>query len=108
MDGYMTYHRPGPAMAGVVAKWNSSTPPGQYKPVSTTMLVDLQEDPHAPLEPTRFGARAGRHALVQYLRELEDAGIAHVALNFRPSRRPVEDALTEIADEVLPVFSNGR
>ena len=104
MDGYMTYHRDGAAMAGVVAKWNSSTPAGQHKPVITTMLVDLEEDPDVPATPLRFGARLGAAALVEYLQRLESAGIAHVALNFRPSRRPVEDVLAEIAETVLPSF----
>ncbi|MEV8370431.1 LLM class flavin-dependent oxidoreductase [Microbacterium sp. NPDC064584] len=106
MDGYVTYHRPGPAMAGVVSKWNASTPPGERKPVITTMLVDLEEDPHTPLEPIRFGARSGRHALREYLLELQKAGVAHVALNFRPSRRPVEDVLVEIAESLLPAFDH--
>jgi luciferase-type oxidoreductase len=108
MDGYMTYHRPGPMMAGVVNKWNSSTPgdADATKPVITTMLVDLDKNPDAKPEPMRFGARLGRHALTDYLRGLQTAGVAHVALNFRPSRRPVEEALTEIAEHVLPDFDH--
>lgn len=104
MDAYMTYHRSGPMMGPVVAKWNSSTPAGGYKPAITTMLVDLDENPDAPAEPIRFGARLGRNALNEYLQGLEAAGIAHVALNFRPSRRPVEEAIEEVAGHVLPEF----
>ncbi|MNI67657.1 hypothetical protein D3C73_1233030 [compost metagenome] len=69
------------------------------------MLVDLAEDPGAPAEPIRFGARLGRNSLVRYLGELEESGVGHVALNFRPSTRPIEDALEEVAKHVLPAFS---
>lgn len=105
MDGYMTYHRPGHLMKPVTDKWVHSVPPGQHKPAITTMLVDLLEDPDASVEPIRFGARLGRNQLHRYLSDLEAAGIAHVALNFRPSSRPVEEALEEIADYILPAFS---
>lgn len=105
MDGYMTYHRPAHFMKPVTDKWKHSVPGGEYKPAITTMLVDLLDDPDAPAEPIRFGARLGRRQLQSYLCELEGAGIAHVALNFRPSSRPVEEALEEIAEHVLPAFS---
>lgn len=105
MDGYMTYHRSGPLMKPVVNRWNHAVPDGQAKPVLTTMLVDLLEDPWAPVEPIRFGARLGRNSLVRYLAELEESGVAHVALNFRPSSRPVEQAMEEVASHVLPSFS---
>lgn len=104
MDGYMTYHRPAHLMKPVTDKWAHSMPPGQHKPAITTMLVDLLEDPDAPAEPIRFGARLGRNQLHRYLSGLEEAGIAHVALNFRPSFRPVEEVLEEIAEHVLPDF----
>ncbi|MBP2267337.1 luciferase-type oxidoreductase [Pseudarthrobacter sp. PvP004] len=105
MDGYMTYHRPGGLMKPVVNRWNRAVPDGQGKPLLTTMLVDLAEDPGAPPEPIRFGARLGRNSLVRYLGELEESGVGHVALNFRPSTRPIEDALEEVAKHVLPAFS---
>ncbi|WP_104062253.1 LLM class oxidoreductase [Arthrobacter sp. 4R501] len=105
MDGYMTYHRSAHFMKPVTDKWKHSVPDGQYKPAITTMLVDLLEDPDAPVEPIRFGARLGRHQLQSYLSDLEDSGVAHVALNFRPSSQPVEEALEEIAEYVLPAFT---
>jgi luciferase-type oxidoreductase len=105
MDGYMTYHRPGPLMKPVVDRWKHAIPDGQSKPLLTTMLIDLLEDPWAPAEPIRFGARLGRNSLTRYLADLEESGVGHVALNFRPSSRPVEEAMEEIAKHVLPAFS---
>lgn len=104
MDAFMTYPRPGGAMGTVVSEWNTAVQEAPAKPVITTTLVDLASDPHAPAEPIRFGARLGRQTLIDYLRRMEDTGVAHVALNFRPSQRPVEEVLREVAEHVLPAF----
>lgn len=104
LDGYVTYHRPAPLMRPVVEDWRAALPGDADKPVVTTMLVDLTADPDEELVPIRLGARTGRHGLVRYLRALEAAGVAHVALNLRPSERPVEEVLREIAEHVLPRF----
>ncbi|MGW4801613.1 TIGR03571 family LLM class oxidoreductase [Nonomuraea sp. NPDC004297] len=103
LDGHFTCHRPGHAMRPVAEQWLRACG-GAYRPLLTTMLVDLLDDPDAPAEPMRFGARLGRQALIDYLEELRAAHVAHVALNFRPSSRPVQDVLLEIAGHVLPRF----
>ncbi|WNI18810.1 LLM class oxidoreductase [Actinacidiphila sp. ITFR-21] len=103
LDGHFTYHRRPADMRPVAERWLEvcgDTP----RPLLTTMFVDLAEDPGAPVRPIRFGARLGRDALTDYLTGLQKCGVAHVALNFRFSERPVEDALKEIAAYVLPVF----
>jgi hypothetical protein len=48
--------------------------------------------------------RAGRHALIEFWREQEKAGISHVVLNLKPTRRPAGDILEELAEYVLPHF----
>ncbi len=101
----MTYHRHGSAMTQVVEEFNALVPDGQNKPVIVPMHIDLDEDPTAGFEPIRFGARGGAQVIVQYLELLREAGVAHVALNLRPSRRPVEDALAEVAESILPDFA---
>ncbi|MFF9670320.1 LLM class oxidoreductase [Streptomyces eurythermus] len=104
VDGHFTYHRPPAEMRPVADHWHALCGPGRPRPLLTTMLVDLADDPDASAQPFRFGARLGRHALVDYLKGLEKTRVAHVALNFRKSRRPVDDVLTEIAEHVLPEF----
>lgn len=103
LDGHFTYHRPPAAMAEVADYWHHATP--VFKPLLTTMLVDLAEDPNTPTHPMRFGARLGAKELVEYLDRLRAVGVNHVALNFRPSRRPVEEVMEEIARDVLPGFT---
>ncbi|MFJ1958759.1 LLM class oxidoreductase [Streptomyces microflavus] len=104
MDGQFTYHRPASQMRAVAEEWKQACG-GTRHPLLTTMLVDLADDPGAVVQPIRFGARLGTDALINYLDGLRTAGVGHVALNFRPSIRPVPEVLQEIAEHVLPHFT---
>ncbi|GAA3754301.1 LLM class oxidoreductase [Salinactinospora qingdaonensis] len=109
VDGYFTYHRAPEMMKPVVTQWRESVAQwygdGTFKPLLTTMLVDLCEDPYAKAQPIRFGARLGREALLDYLGGLRVAGVNHVAINLRPSVRPVEEVIEELGRYVVPEFA---
>jgi luciferase-type oxidoreductase len=68
--------------------------------------LDLADDPDEAPTPRRFGARLGRKALIQHLRLLHTTGVDHLALLLRPSRRPLDDVIDELAAEVLPQLEN--
>ena len=68
-------------------------------------MFDLLADPDAPLEFRRATMRGGRRALLEHWKRQRDEGVNHVALNMKPSQRPFEDALAELADHVLPAFA---
>lgn len=109
VDGYFTYHRAPDTMFAVASSWHETVREvhgtiSAFRPLMTTMLVDLLDDARAPLTPMRFGARLGREALVAYLRALGASGVSHVAINLRPSRRPVEEVIEELGTHVLPGF----
>jgi luciferase-type oxidoreductase len=109
LDGYFTYHRPPAVMEPIAAEWhrtvvNETAGRVEFKPLLTTMLVDLTTDPDQHPELIRFGARLGRHALLEYLHGLSSVGVNHVAINLRPSRRPVEEVIQEIGQFILPEF----
>ncbi|MFF3752427.1 LLM class oxidoreductase [Streptomyces sp. NPDC002018] len=104
LGGHFTYHRPASLMRTVAEEWKQACG-GAHRPLLTTMLVDLADDRGAAVRPIRFGARLGRDALIDYLDGLRTAGVGHVALNFRPSARPVSEVLQEIAEHVLPHFT---
>lgn len=65
----------------------------------------LAGDPHEQPTPRRFGARTGRNAFRDHLHALEDAGVNHLALLLRPSRRPLKEVIDELASDVLPTLS---
>lgn len=68
--------------------------------------LDLADDPNEAPTPRRFGARTGRKALIDHLHELDAAGIDHLALLLRPSRRPLDEVIDELAREVLPALGS--
>lgn len=64
--------------------------------------LDLADDPIEPPTPRRFGARIGREPFLDHLRRLHEAGVNHLAVLLRPSRRPLPEVIDELAREVLP------
>jgi hypothetical protein len=73
------------------------------KPYGYAAWFDLAEDPDTPVQPGRI-LWAGRNALIEFWHEQERAGISHVVLNMKPTRRPAADILDELAEYVLPHF----
>jgi luciferase-type oxidoreductase len=68
--------------------------------------LDLADDPNEQPTPRRFGARTGRKAFIDHLHELDAAGVDHLALLLRPSRRPLDEVIDELAREALPVLGS--
>jgi hypothetical protein len=64
--------------------------------------MDLHEDPDAPFNPIRFGANTGRNALIEHIRDLQDAGVAHMTFDFRRAARPAGEVMEELGSEVFP------
>lgn len=64
--------------------------------------LDLADDPDELPTPRRFGARLGRKPLLNHLVQLRSAGVDHLAVLLRPSRRPLPEVIDEIARDVLP------
>ena len=100
LDAHMTYHRAGPQMRAVAAQWRAIS----LKPFMTNLYLDLAENPDAPFEPIRLGARVGTTGLTDYLTGLAAAGVVHVNLVLRPGRRDVEDVMEEIGQDVIPAL----
>jgi luciferase-type oxidoreductase len=67
--------------------------------------LDLADDPYEQTTPRRFGARIGRNAFINHLQTLEDAGVDHLALLLRPSQRPLNEVIDELASDVLSALN---
>jgi luciferase-type oxidoreductase len=93
-------------LSDVVPHWRKLAPRGAFKPYGYGTMFDLLEDPHAPIQPGRH-LRCGRHALVELLQRHQEAGVSHVMFNMKPTRRPAESILDELAAHVLPLFPAG-
>lgn len=112
MDGKFDYPRDPRATAHQVAEWRAATEAttaaGVRKPFITAFRLDLAEDPDAGPTPHQFGARMGRNRFLDLLEALDEAGVNHVAIHLRHSRRPIEECLHELAEYALDRFPTRR
>lgn len=90
-------------MTDVIPRWRAACAEMNFKPYGYGTLFDLHEDPDAPVQPGRV-LRAGRNTLIEFWKMQEEAGVAHVGLHMKPTRRPASDILDELAEFVLPHF----
>ncbi len=102
MDGRFVYPGSVEKLAGQAGKWREATA-GNGAFISAFHL-DLVDDPAAPAEPIRFGARVGRKQLISHFRALAAAGVDHIAINLRQSARPPAEIIEELASDVIPVL----
>lgn len=107
-DGWMTYPRDPVSQGRAVADYRARlTGAGQpNKPVMQSLYVDLLDDPEAPARPIHLGFQSGTGVLRRYLREIENLGINHVALNLRFNSAPIDTTLKRLAADLLPDFSS--
>jgi luciferase-type oxidoreductase len=102
LDGCLAYPGTAPDHARRAAAWRAVA--GPDKPYISFFHLDLDEGPDAPMRYHRFGGRVGRKGLVLELAALHAAGVQHIGLQLRQNRRPVAEAMQEIAEYVLPQF----
>ena len=74
-------------------------------PGLTAMHLDFDPDPDALFRPIQFGGHIGRNALTTHVRSLHAAGVAQIAFNLRQSQREIGDVLAELAEHVMPEFT---
>lgn len=74
------------------------------KPFRQSLYVDLTEDPYHLPVPIHLRFRIGRNLLIEFLGHLQMAGVNHVIINLKYGRRPAEEMIEELEEEVLPHF----
>jgi len=106
-DGWITYPRDPASQGRVVSDYRAriAAAGATNKPVMQSLYVDVQTDPEAEPRPIHLGFASGTTFLRQYLRDVRDLGINHVALNLRFNSADVEDTMRRIADDLLDEFS---
>ncbi|WP_413657957.1 LLM class oxidoreductase [Paraburkholderia phenoliruptrix] len=76
----------------------------RFKPLGVGGFLDLVENRNEPLIRTRGGLRSGSASLAEFLQDAQEAGVNHIALNPKISRRPYAELMDELASEVLAHF----
>jgi luciferase-type oxidoreductase len=106
-DGWLMYPRPLVQQRQIVQAWHQAleeTGAGA-KPFAQSLYIDLVDRPDAAPMAIHLGYRTGHRYLVEHLSGLQEIGVNHVIINVKYGRRPVDDVLQELAEEVLPHFS---
>ncbi len=106
-DGWMTYPRNAAAQGRVIADYRQRLIAADQpdKPIMQSLYVDLLDTADAPAQPIHLGFRSGTTFLHRYLREVEELGVNHVALNLRFNDAPIDTTLRRLANDLLPEFT---
>jgi luciferase-type oxidoreductase len=106
MDGRFVYPSNVDRLIAQATDWAIKT--GGTRSFISAFHLDLADNPDAPAQPIRFGARIGRTALIEHFRALRRGGIDHMAINLRQSARPLYEVIEELASEVIPALDESK
>ncbi|MFJ7975812.1 LLM class oxidoreductase [Peribacillus sp. NPDC096379] len=101
-DGWFYYPRNLEFQAKLINEWRTLT--NEFKPFAQSLYIDLSDNPNEDPTPIHLGFRTGHKYLISYLNTLKDIGVNHVAFNLKYGKRPVEEVIQELGEEVLPNF----
>jgi luciferase-type oxidoreductase len=105
-DGWMGHMSDFSRLHELLAFWRQSTQGLGFKPYAYGSFFELLDNPDAPLRYMGNRFTMGRNALIALWTLQQEQGVNHVALNLKPSRRPMEEVMQELAEFVLPQFRN--
>lgn len=103
-DGWIGHMSDFSRMPELLAQWRPHGADAGFKPYGYGSFFELAENPIAPLRYIGNRFTMGRKSLVDLWTQQQEQGVNHVALNLKPSRRPVEEVMQELAEFVLPIF----
>lgn len=106
-DGWIQYPRSIEEQSSLLQQYRELTEikqPGVFKPFTQTLYIDLSENPDE--EPTQIplGYRLGRKYLLELLYRFQEIGVNHLVFVPFFARRPMEEMIQEISEEILPHF----
>ncbi|MEQ8552251.1 MAG: LLM class oxidoreductase [Cyclobacteriaceae bacterium] len=102
-DGWMNYPRNLYQQQDTLRQWRELIAQDfdHDKPFMQPLYVVLQENDDTRPQPIPLGFSIGANYLLDYLYQLEDMGVNHVAINLRFNKMPMEATLHKLAEKVL-------
>ncbi|MBJ6745869.1 TIGR03571 family LLM class oxidoreductase [Streptococcus sp. 121] len=80
---------------------------GRWHPFGYANFVELLEDPNAPVELFHnIYLRGGSNSLANFWQEQKELGLSHITINLKPSKRPANEILQEIAENIISKVNN--
>ena len=78
-----------------------------WHPFGYANFVELLDDPDAQAELyNNIYLRGGSRSIAEYYRQRKELGLSHVTINLKPTNRPYEDTLKDLAENVLDKVNN--
>lgn len=74
------------------------------QPFMQPLYIDLQDNDDFLPQPIHLGFRIGTKHLIEYIYQLKEIGVNHLALNLRFNTQDIEKTMEKLAKEVLPHF----
>ena len=105
-DGWMFYPRDFKSQEKTIANWrNLVLEKGNYnKPFMQPLYIDLQKDASYKPQPIHLGFKLGVDYLVEYVYNLREVGVNHIALNLRFNTMDINETINCLASKLLPHF----
>lgn len=101
------WHGIDPNSVGEIIRTVAELGDGQtWHPFGYANMVELLEDPNAPARLYHnILLRGGANSLVDFWRQQQSQGVAHIAINLKPTRRPPLETMQDLLENVVPHFS---
>jgi luciferase-type oxidoreductase len=106
-DGWIQYPRDIQEQALLIRDYRALADmkkPGEFKPFTQTLYIDLSENPDESTTRIPLGFRLGRNHLLELLYKFQAIGVNHLVFVPYFATRPVEEIIQEIGEEILPHF----
>lgn len=109
-DGWMYYPRDVYIQKNTIRAWRSFIPKEQAfnKPFMQPLYLDLQENADTKPLSIPLGYKTGLNYLIDYLYQLQELGVNHIALNLRFNSMNMNKTLEELAHKVIPLFQENK
>ncbi len=105
-DGWMNYPSNFQQQAYTIAEWRDIISKTQKfnKPFMQPLYVVLNKDDNFKPQMIQLGFKIGMNYLIEYLNQIREIGVNHVAINLRFNSRDMETTLNQLAEKLLPHF----
>ncbi|MGG0550365.1 TIGR03571 family LLM class oxidoreductase [Priestia megaterium] len=106
-DGWIQYPRAIQEQASLIQTYRELSErksPGVFKPFTQTLYIDLSENPDEQPTQIPLGFRLGRNHLLDLLYKFQAIGVNHLVFVPYFAKRPMEEMIQEIGEEILPHF----
>lgn len=109
-DGWMSYPKELMHQKRTIREWREQVVATQPydKPFMQPLYIDLHPDDDFKPQPIHLGYKIGVNYFIDYIQNLEEIGVNHLALNLRFNQADIPQTLEKIAAQIIPHFQSKK